>query len=259
METETNGTNGKSTALAIRTPVAVNAYEPRSSTEAIEIAKHFASSKLLPDLNADAVFLIMAVGAELGIPATAALRSVYVVKGKPFVSADLMKSLCLRRRDVCEFFRLVKSDATLATYTAKRVGDEAVTMTFTIEQAKRAKLIKGDSAWEAYPETMLRHRCVAMLAREVFPDLTLGIYCQEEREEMEAIDSAIDAEVVEAKAADDFAERIEAFFAQLAAAQTADDLKAFRSAVSKDPAAAEVKERVKDAYDAKAAEIKAKE
>jgi hypothetical protein len=234
---ETEKTNGNGTkAIEVYRPASMSAYEPRNSEEAFRIAQHFAASKLLGNLaNPDAVFLVMAVGAELGIPATAALRGVYVVEGRPFVSADLMKSLCLRRRDVCEFFRLVKGDDKSATYSAKRVGDEPVTMTFSIDQAKRAGLVKDKSGWDKYPEAMLRHRCVAMLAREVFPDLVLGIYCEEEAAEIRASEAPTDIAplsppVVDAETVDPDA-RFNEWKARLEAAATELECNALRSEV----------------------------
>lgn len=273
METETNGTNGtqKSTALTVVKPnqalgKLASAYEPRNASEAHQIAAWFAKSGLLGEITTpEKAFLIMATGADLGIPATTALRTISIVKGKPVLAADLMKAMCISRKDVCEHFKLVKSDDKIATYSAKRVGDdEPVVLSFTVEDAIRAKLAergtdKSDNNYAKYPAVMLRRRCIAMLARELFPDVVLGVYCEEEADEIRGEQRIIDAEVVEAAAADDLAERIAGFLAQLDAAQTTDDLKAFRAAVSKDPAAAEVKDRVKDAYDAKAAEIKAKE
>ncbi len=256
METQKKG-NGSTALTVIDHTPKPTAYDPRNSEEAYRMAQHFAASKLLPGLTSpDQVFLIMATGAELQIPATAALRGVYIVQGRPFVSADLMKSLCLRRRDVCEFFRLVKSDAKEATYTAKRVGDEPVTMTFTMEQANRAKLTKADSAWATYPETMLRHRCVAQLAREVFPDLVMGIYVPEEQPEIEAQVREVVAERIETSGTDDLEDRIAAFAARIEGAESKDDLKAVVAEIANDPASQVIKERLGDAYNAKKAALK---
>jgi hypothetical protein len=187
---EANGTNGHSTALTVRSAPNLSAYEPSTPAEAYEMAKHFAGSKLLGELGTpDQVFLIMATGHDLKIPPTTALRAISIVKGKPVLSADLMKAMCISRKDVCEHFRLLKSDPTIATYSAKRVGEPAVELSFTMEDAQRAKLSergsdKSDNNYSKYPAVMLRHRCVAMLAREVFPDIIAGVYCEEEAQEM---------------------------------------------------------------------------
>jgi hypothetical protein len=169
----------------------IGAYEPRNFEEAMRLASVFASSGLLGvELRNDAAaLLVMATGAELGISATAALRSIYVVKGKPMMSADLMVGLCLRRRDVCEHFMCVESTEVQATYSTKRVGvAKAVTHTFTMTDAQKARLTGADGMYAKYPRTMLRHRAAAELARMVYPDLVLGLYSDAERDELEAID-----------------------------------------------------------------------
>ena len=51
---------------------------------------------------------------------------------------------------------------------------------FTIEDAKRAGLIKPDSAWLKYPRAMLFSRAISQGARLFCPDAIGGIYTNEE-------------------------------------------------------------------------------
>lgn len=180
------------------------AYEPRSFDDAMRMALVFAQSGLLGEIRSqEAALLIMATGAELGIPATTALRGIYIVKGKPILSSDLIVALCLKRKDLCEYFICVESTDRLATYETKRVGvPTPVRNTFTIEDATRAKLglewdkqhskmvPSSDSNWSKYPKAMLRHRASSELARQVYPDIVLGLYTQADEDELrgEAID-----------------------------------------------------------------------
>ena len=246
-------------AVALRS---VSAYEPRSATEAYQIAAWFAKSNLIPEVNTpEKGFFIMATGAHLGIPATTALRTISIVKGKPVLAADLMKAMCVARRDVCKHFRLVKSDDKAATYSAQRMEDpDPTVLTFTMEDAQRAKLAergsdKSDNNYAKYPAVMLRRRCIAMLAREVFPDVVLGVYCPEEADEIRAEAQVVDAEVVERAGADDLEQRIGALLERIQAAQTEEDLKAVVAEVNRDPAGASIKERLKPAYDARRADL----
>ncbi|HJU21443.1 MAG TPA: hypothetical protein VJ891_02950, partial [Casimicrobiaceae bacterium] len=121
---------------------ALAAYEPRNLSEAYSLAKYYAESKLLArELQSpEAALLIMATGAELGIPATTALRAIHIINGKPVTSADLMVALCLQKRSVCERFELIESTETLATYETVRKGQSPKRMTFTLEDARRARL-----------------------------------------------------------------------------------------------------------------------
>ena len=158
---------------------------PQSLTELKELASHLAQARTLPEAlqksPSDIMALVMA-GAELGLAPMQSLRALVLIKGKPTLSADAMGALVKSRRDVCEFLMLRHSDATKATYEAKRVGDPAsTTLTFSIEDAKQAGLTGNDN-WRKFPSAMLRARALSAICRAVFPDLLLGVYDPEELE-----------------------------------------------------------------------------
>lgn len=270
MDTEKNGTNGhaKSTAIEIARPTMAKAYEPQNYNEAMQMAKTLAGSSLLGALKSpEAVFMVMATGAELGIPPTAALRSVHIVQGKPVLSADLIVAVCLRS-PLCEYFTCTKSTPAEATYETKRRGSGPVSNTFSLDDAKQAGLAGKDN-WKNYGRAMLRHRAAAELARMVYPDLVLGIYAEEEMvnvgpapvtqaEETARPQEILDGEVVaspeppsidkltvaylEAKTLDDV-NKIAAEVGKLGLDKGSDDYKAMRQAHK------EATERVKNAPD----------
>lgn len=172
------------TALTVLKPD-VEAYEPRDITEALRVADVMVKSRLLGSKVAtpEQAFVIMATGKELGLTAMQSLRSIHVIEGKPCCSADLLLALCKRESRICKYFRLVKSDEKIATYETHREGESRpTTLSFTIAEAQQAKLTGKDN-WQKYPAAMLRARCIAALARAVYPDLVLGIY---ETDEMES-------------------------------------------------------------------------
>lgn len=173
-----------------------------------QLAGMLAKSSLLPpDLRgkeADIAVTVMA-GRELGLAPMAALRSIYVVKGKPVLSADAMVGLVLSS-GVAEYFTCVETTNTVATYETKRKGSPAAQrLSFTIEQARRAHLTGGN--WQTYPEAMLRARAKAALARDVYPDALAGCYTEDEVDVLQERsrpvaarpqdDGVIDAEIVE--------------------------------------------------------------
>lgn len=164
---------------------ATTVYEPRDSRDAYEMAGRLVKSGLLPNgiQTAEAAFAIIVTGKELGLTVMQSLRSVHVIKGKPTLSADLILALA-KRSPVCTYFQLIKSNDKVAAYRTQRVGEEPTEMGFTIEQAQRAGLLSNDN-WKKYPEAMLRARCIAALARAVYPDVVLGIY---ETSELDSID-----------------------------------------------------------------------
>lgn len=157
------------------------AFVPKNVDEAYRMAEMLGKSGLLPDVLKGKPFdvlVILLTGAEFGISPMAALREVYVVKGKGYISS-LMKVGLIKQSPLCEYFRLVESTAKKATYATKRRGEEEVRMSFTIEEAIQAGLATGrpggQDNWSKYPTLMLRRRCEGQLADTVYPDVTRGL------------------------------------------------------------------------------------
>jgi len=167
-------------ALAVSTP-----FAPTGIEQAEKLALTLSKSTLLPEplrgKPAD-VLVTLITGHELGLSPMQALRGMHVINGKAVMSADLMIALVLKHRDVCAFFRLVESTDAVATYQTQRQGSEPVSLSWTVEQARKAGLAdKG--TWKAHPAAMLRARCSSALARAVYPDLVLGVYDPDEAAE----------------------------------------------------------------------------
>ena len=128
--------------------------------------------------------MCLTYGMELGIGPVASLRDLYVIGGRPAMYADAMVAMCMSKRALCEYFYCESADEKHATYVTQRVGYPVpIKRTFTIKDAEKAELLKN-AQYATRPETMLRHRAAAMLAREVYPDLVRGIYTPEEAEEI---------------------------------------------------------------------------
>lgn len=163
-------------------------WQPESVTEAIELARYFSKSNLMPPkVNTVANLLVaFAAGRDFGWTPMQSLRGMNVVNGKPSMSADAMVGEA-KKHPTCEYFRLVESSASIATFEAKRKGDPAPTrMSFTIEEARQAKLVpaSADSPWTKYPARMLRNRCKSALCKEVFEEVFFGVYEEDEAREI---------------------------------------------------------------------------
>lgn len=70
----------------------------------------------------------------------------------------------------------------VATFELGGVRQE---VTYTIDDAKRANLIKSKSAWESDPGSMLRARCVTKAIRMIAPEILAGYMTPEEVETIE--------------------------------------------------------------------------
>ena len=188
-------------ALAVHEPEVLDAepvewehqLDPRSMRDAKILATDMHSSRLFSAYGTPAAVLsTIMVGRELGLPAMASLRSVHIVEGRHSLSAALMVALVLRS-GMAEFFRPVTADdgtidaddkhATFETLR-KGPGNRLVRLTYTIEEAKAAGLVKDKSGWVKNPKPMLIARAQSSLARLVYSDLIAGLYTPEELADM---------------------------------------------------------------------------
>jgi hypothetical protein len=161
---------------------ALQPFVPASLAELDSLSDKLAKSSLIPEAlrgKPNDVAVILMTGAELGLGPMLALRSIYVVKGKPSLSADLMGAL-VQRSGLCEYLTLVESTGKVATYTTRRRGSpQPTTLSWTLAQAAAAGLTNSQT-WKAYPDAMLRARCLSALVRVAYPDLLAGVYDPDE-------------------------------------------------------------------------------
>jgi 5'-3' exonuclease len=154
--------------------------EPRSLDEARVLAKFIFDSKLFGAYGTpQAVLMTVMAGREFGLQAMASLRAFHIVQGKPVLAADAIRALVLKS-GLVKSFRCVERTVERATFTAQRGSDPAISLTYTIEEAKEAGLLKPGSGWVKYPADMLVARASAKLARLVAPEVTFGLYAPEE-------------------------------------------------------------------------------
>lgn len=140
--------------------------------------KHYAA------LGEVGVHTIMARAKALGIHPFEALNGgFYVVHGKVGMSTEMMAALVRKRGHSIR--KDTKSNNEICILHGKRAdtGDEW-TCSFSKQDAISAGL--WDSAtWKKYPGVMLYNRCMSMLFRQLFPDLSLGAgYVEDELREI---------------------------------------------------------------------------
>jgi hypothetical protein len=167
-------------ATTSQAPIAKLWSEPEDRDSAWSIAQKVAKSGLAPShlKTPEAVFVAMAMGAELGLTAMASLRAVYVVDGKPSLPADLMVGLVLRS-GLRESWKYEAMSNDVVRLTACRVGGDPLTLEWTFEMAETAGLTNKHN-WKAYRRTMLKHRVDAEMCRALWPDIIQGLYDPEE-------------------------------------------------------------------------------
>lgn len=128
-------------------------------------------------------------GRELGFPAIASMRHIYVHNGHIGLQATLIANK-IRQSGTYDYKILESTDEKCSIEFKRKVdGAWAVegTASFTMEEAKRAKLVKAGSGWENYPSDMLFARAITRGQRRHCPDVFgQTVYSEEEVREIEA-------------------------------------------------------------------------
>lgn len=153
------------------------AIEPTNMGELVQFATAAAKSRLFGVDSPEAALMIAMAGRDLGFSYAQSLRAFHVVKGKPTLSADGMVAAALASGQ-CDYFRAVEISETSATWETQRKGSQAVRYTFTMQDAERAGLV--NDMYRRHPRRMLSARAKAYLARDVYPDLMLGLLTDDE-------------------------------------------------------------------------------
>jgi len=116
-------------------------------------------------------------GKELGIPPVTALSKIFLVNGKVAVQSEIMADLIKRGEKYN--YRVKKLDDTRCEIIFYEHGKEAGISTFTLEDARKAGVLKKD-VWQKYPRNLLFARALSNGARWYCPDAIHGVYAYEE-------------------------------------------------------------------------------
>lgn len=127
----------------------------------------------------EAVAAAILLGDEIGIGPMFALSHISVVEGKPTPSAELMRALVLRAGH--ELWTETADERRAVVQGRRRDSERIEQVAWSIDDARRAGLLRRGSGWEKYPRAMLVARATAELCRRVFPDAIGGLsYLAEE-------------------------------------------------------------------------------
>jgi hypothetical protein len=121
----------------------------------------------------------MLKGHELGLSLTASFEFINVIRDKPGLIPRGALALILGSSEYdgmkIEDITDGKGNPTACKVWMKRKNGLEYTAQFTMEDAKRADLIKPDSGWSKYPSNMMRWRAIGFCADIVFPDVLGGM------------------------------------------------------------------------------------
>lgn len=161
------------------TALAVRELTPNVIDMAMKLAPTFKDSRLFGVATEAQAAAICLKGYELGLSLTASFELIHVIDSKPGISprgalALILNSPLLENLEIKDETD-DKGLAYACTVTMKRKNGFGYTARFTMDDAKRAGLVKAGSGWEKYPANMLRHRAIGFAADMVFPDVIGGL------------------------------------------------------------------------------------
>jgi hypothetical protein len=143
------------------------------------IAPIMKASRLFGVASDEQAMAVMIKGYELGFNLSSSFEFVVPVQGKPTLVPKGMMALIMNS-DVYESHSVTetvddKGNPYSCTVRMKRTNGFEFTVTYTMDDARRAGLVKKDGAWESYPANMLRYRALGFCADQVFPDVIGGM------------------------------------------------------------------------------------
>ena len=155
--------------------------EPRSFRDVLTFAKYAFNSRLYQKFTSpDAIAMVIVRGRELGYGASSALEVFHVIEGRPYPFAYLVVAEVQKDPD-CEYLLPIEFDEVHAVAETKhRKMPEPVRLTYTLEQARIAGLVKDKGGWAKHPEDMLVKTALCKLGRRMYPARALGLVSLEE-------------------------------------------------------------------------------
>jgi len=119
----------------------------------------------------ESIIMIMLAARELGIPPMQALNGgIFIIQGSVVISARMMGALIRKSGHSFEVVESTDKNCTLRGQRIDQSGD-CIECSFSIEDARKAFLVKPGSSWEKYPKDMCFARAISRLARQLFSDI----------------------------------------------------------------------------------------
>ncbi len=131
----------------------------------------------------DACLMAIMRGKDYGLSMTASLEMLQIIEGKISLPATFMADLARSHPD-CEYLDVVEEGPEFCTVETKRRSDgKTFRVTFTLDMAKAAKLVKPNSGWDKYLPDMLYSRAISRCCRRHWSGAIRGSYSIEEMQD----------------------------------------------------------------------------
>jgi hypothetical protein len=128
------------------------------------------------------ILSVMLLARELGIsPMQAVSGGINNIQGKFELSARLMNQLLRKHGHTLKI--KIMTDEVCTIWGKRRDTGEEMEVSYHIEEAKMAGLVKQGGGWMKNPQDMLFARCISRIARRLAPDCIGGCYVEGELQE----------------------------------------------------------------------------
>jgi hypothetical protein len=152
---------------------------------AIEVmAKQAVDSTFVQKLGGFAgAFSIAMYARELNVPIMSALFGGFSnIMGKITIAPQLMNAMIRRAGHK---LKIDSNDQRCIVEGTRKDTGEKCEVSFSLEDARKAGLVKASGGWEKYPSDMCFARALSRLARRLFPDVIGMAYVEGELDEVE--------------------------------------------------------------------------
>lgn len=129
------------------------------------------------------ILIAVQSGAEIGLSPMQSLSCICVINGRPSLYGDALPALAWGSGVLEEFKEWIEGDGdemTAYCYTKRRGQAEGRTTTFSVADAKRAKLWGKSGPWTDYARRMLQMRSRSWNFRDNLSDVLKGVGVHEE-------------------------------------------------------------------------------
>tara|TARA_R100001530_G_scaffold73573_1_gene51885 strand:- start:5702 stop:6337 length:636 start_codon:yes stop_codon:yes gene_type:complete len=174
------------------TNTSISSLKPQTLKECFKLSEMIASSTTIPREykgKPNDVMICIMRGMEIGLSPLQSIHSFSIISGKPVLSAEAIRGLCLAHSE-CLRLEMESLDDDQCTFITQRRGHEPVTFQYTIQMAKDAGLLSKQN-WTSHKRQMLIARASAGICRSQYSDVLLGlagVYTPEEVQDIEEND-----------------------------------------------------------------------
>lgn len=157
---------------------AISGLVPQTLDDVYRLATAISKSGLAPAQmkSPEAITVAILTGLELGLPPMFALNKIAVINGRPTLWGDAIPGILWSRG-----FKLREwKEGETAHCEVVRPSGEKIERSFSVDDAKAAKLWGKQGPWQQFPDRMLQMRARSFAARDGAADVLGGLYVAEE-------------------------------------------------------------------------------